>query len=267
MSDKDNPQDVIDSYRKRQERAQRTPVILFVLFAVLVIVGGGLLIFWLTGADTSAISMDMLRADTETPTPTMTVTPSATLPPTATATDTATPPPPTNTPEPTLTATRSGAVIYTVNEGDTFFSIAESFGLDFMVLIEFNKDRLELDPANPILRVGDELLIPAPGTELPTATPLPEGLPKGFKVEYTVLVGDSLAAIALQFNSTVEDILEQNEDLEDANAIFAGQILIIRINLVTPVPTEEGAVVETEEAPASDPGTIATLTPGPTATP
>ena len=252
MSDKDNPQDVIDSYRKRQERAQRTPVILFVLFALLVIVGGGLLIFWLTGADTSAISMDMFKADTETPTPTMTVTPSATLPP-----------PPTNTPEPTLTATRSGAVIYTVNEGDTFFSIAESFGLDFMVLIEFNKDRLELDPANPILRVGDELLIPAPGTELPTATPLPEGLPKGFKVEYTVLVGDSLAAIALQFNSTVEDILEQNEDLEDANAIFAGQILIIRINLVTPVPTEEGAVGETEEAPASDPGTIATLTPTP----
>ena len=141
MSDKDNPQDVIDSYRKRQERAQRTPVILFVLFALLVIVGGGLLIFWLTGADTSAISMDMLKADTETPTPTMTVTPSATLPPTATATDTATPPPPTKTPEPTLTATRSGAVIYTVNEGDTFFSIAESFGLDFMVLIEFNKDR------------------------------------------------------------------------------------------------------------------------------
>jgi len=78
-----------------------------------------------------------------------------------------------------------------------------------------------------------------------------------------LLVGDSLAAIALQFNSTVEDILEQNEDLEDANAIFAGQILIIRINLVTPVPTEEGAAGEAEETPASDPGTIATLTPAP----
>ena len=62
MSDKDNPQDVIDSYRKRQERAQRTHVILFVLFSLLVIFCGGLLIFWLTGADTSAISMDMLKA-------------------------------------------------------------------------------------------------------------------------------------------------------------------------------------------------------------
>ena len=263
MSDKESPQDVIDAYRKRQERAQRTPVILFVLFAVLVIVGGALLIFWLTGADTPAISMDMFKPDTETPTPTLTVTPSPTLPPTATATNTATPAPPTNTPEPTATATRSGAVIYTVNEGDTFFSIAEDFELDFLVLIEFNKERLGLDPADPILRVGDELLIPAPGTELPTPTPLPDGLPRGYKIDYTVQAGDSLAAIAFRFNSTVEDILEQNEDLEDANAIFAGQILIIRVNLVTPVPTEAGAAEGADEQPTSDPGTIATLTPTP----
>ena len=263
MSDKESPQDIIDAYRKRQERAQRTPVVLLILFGVLVIVGGALLIFWLTGADMPAVSMDMFKADTETPTPTMTVTASPTSSPTATATNTATPAPPTNTAEPTATATRSGAVIYTVQEGDTFFSIAEAFDVDFLVLIEFNRERLEIDPANPILRVGDELLIPAPGTELPTATPLPEGLPKGFKIEYTVLAGDSLAAIALKFNSTVEDILEQNEDLEDANAIFAGQVLIIRVNLVTPVPTEVGAAAETESAPASDPGTIATLTPTP----
>ena len=263
MSEKESPQEVIDAYRKQQERAQRTPVVLFVLFAVMVIAGGALLIFWLTGADTPEVSMDIFKADTETPTPTLTVTPSQTPLPTATATNTATPEPPTDTPEPTLTATRSGAVIYTVNEGDTFFSIAEAFDLDFLVLIEFNKERLGLDPANPIIRVGDELLIPAPGTELPTATPLPEGLPKGFKVEYTVQAGDSLAAIALRFNSTVEDILEQNEDLEDANAIYAGQVLIIRVNLVTPVPTEVGADADATDEPSSDPGTIATLTPTP----
>jgi LysM repeat protein len=263
MSDKESPQNVIEAYRKRQERAQRTPVVLFVLFAVLVIVGGALLIFWLTGAETPALSMDIFKADTETPTPTLTVTPSPTLPPTATATITATAEPPTDTPEPTATATRSGAVIYTVKEGDTFFSIAEAFELDFMLLIEFNRERLGLDPANPIIRVGDELLIPAPGTELATPTPLPDGLPRGYKIEYTVQAGDSLAAIAIRFNSTVEDILEQNEDLEDANAIFAGQILIIRVNLVTPVPTEEGSGQATEEEPASDPGSIATLTPTP----
>ena len=263
MSDKDNPQDVIDAYRKRQERAQRTPMIIFGLAIVLLVIGAAAVIFWFTGADTPAISMDMFKPNTETPTPTLTVTPSPTPPPTATATDTATPAPPTDTPEPTLTPTRSGAVIYTVNEGDNLYSIAEAFEVDILVLIEFNRERLGLDPANPIIRVGDELLIPAPGTELPTATPLPEGLPKGFKVEYIVQPGDLLAAIAIKFNSTVEDILEQNEDLEDANAIFVGQLLIIRVNLVTPVPTEVGATGNTDEAPASTPGTIATLTPSP----
>jgi len=260
MSDKDSPQDVINAYRKRQERAQRTPVILFILFGVLVIVGGAFLIFWLTGAETPEISMDMFSRATETPTATLTPTETP-IPPTATPTETATLAPPTDTPTPTLTPTRSGAVIYTVKEGDFLSTIADDFGVDLLVLIEFNRERLGLDPANPIIRVGDELLIPAPGTELPTPTPLPDGLPKGFKVEYTVQPGDSLAAIAIKFNSTVEDILEQNDDLDDANAIFAGQILIIRVNLVTPVPTEESSAED--EQPASTPGTIATLTPAP----
>lgn len=260
MSDKDSPQDVINAYRKRQERAQKTPVVLFVLFAVLVVVGAALLIFWLTGADIPAVSMDFLNRATETPTATLTAT-ATPVPPTLTPTQTATPEPPTDTPEPSLTPTRSGAVIYTVKEGDFLSTIAADFGVDLLVLIEFNRERLGLDPANPIIRVGDELLIPAPGTELPTPTPLPEGLPRGFKVEYTVQPGDSLAAIAIKFNSTVEDILEQNEDLEDANAIFAGQVLIIRVNLVTPVPTEANAPAD--DAPSSDPGTIATLTPSP----
>ncbi len=244
MSDKDSPQDVIEAYRKRQERAQRTPMIVFGVAIILLVVGAAAVIFWITGTDTPVISMDMFKPDTETPTPTATVTPSPTPPPTATATNTATPAPPTDTPEPSPTPTRSGAVIYTVQEGDNLFSIAEAFEVDILVLIEFNRERLGLDPTNPIIRVGDELLIPAPGTDLPTSTPLPEGLPRGFKIEYIVQPGDSLAAIAIQFNSTVEDILEQNEDLEDANAIFVGQVLIIRINLVTPVPTEVARVWE-----------------------
>ncbi|MFN2152099.1 MAG: LysM peptidoglycan-binding domain-containing protein [Anaerolineales bacterium] len=263
MSEKDSPQDVINAYRKRQERAQRTPKLVFGIAAVLLVLGAAVVIFWLTGAETPQISMDMFRRATETPTLTLTAT-ATPVPPTSTPTNTATLAPPTNTPEPTLTPTRSGAVIYTVNEGDNLYSIAEAFEIDVLVLIEFNRERLGLDPANPIIRVGDELLIPAPGTELPTPTPLPEGLPKGFKVEYIVQPGDSLAAIAIKFNSTVEDILDQNEEVEDANDIYAGQTLIIRVNLVTPVPTEEG---NTQEAPASTPGSIATLTPEPSATP
>jgi len=264
MSDKESPQDVINAYRKRQERAQRTPKLIFGVAALLLVLGAAVVIFWLTDADVPEISTDMFSRATDTPTLTLTLTPTP-VPPTATPTNTNTPMPPTNTPEPTLTATRAGAVIYTVKENDNLYTIASTFEVDVLVLIEFNRERLGLDPANPIIRVGDELLIPAPGTELPTATPLPTGLPKGFKVEYIVQAGDTLDAIALKFNSTVEDILEQNEELEDANAIYAGQVLIIRINLVTPVPTQTGTIEA--EQPASTPGAIATLTPEPTATP
>jgi LysM repeat protein len=61
-------------------------------------------------------------------------------------------------------------------------------------------------------------------------------LPKGTTVTYTVQPGDSLAGVAGIFNSTVEDIVELNE-LPDANAIFVGQELQVRVNLVTPTAT------------------------------
>ena len=52
MSEKDSPQDVINAYRKRQERAQRTPKLVFGIAAVLLVLGAAVVIFWLTGAET-----------------------------------------------------------------------------------------------------------------------------------------------------------------------------------------------------------------------
>src|SRR5512147_2805702 len=98
MSYKDSAQNVIESYRKRQSMAQKAPLI-FGLAALLLIVGAGVLIFWLANPGGMP---GFLARSTETPTPT------ATLPPTSTATETplpsetATLPPPTDTPTPTL---------------------------------------------------------------------------------------------------------------------------------------------------------------------
>ena len=118
---------------------------------------------------------------------------------------------------------------------------------------------MEIDPTNPVIRVGDEILIPPPGTERPTPTLLPENIPPGTRIEYSVQPGDTLAAIALKFNTTVEDIIERNEDLdEDANVIYVGQVLEIRVNLVTPAPTQPEA--EATEEPQNTPGTVSTLT-------
>jgi len=260
MAKPESPQEVIDAYRKRQRRSQRTPKLILILASVLLIAGGGIIIFWLTGAETPQINLDAIFAS-KTPTATVTFTPTP-LPPSPTATLTTTPEPPTDTPEPSLTPTRMGPVIYVVEEGDNLYSIAEKFEVDILVLIEANRERLELDPANPIIKVGDEILIPPPGAQLPTATPIPVDMPAGTPIDYTVQPGDSLGAIALLFNSTVEDIIARNEDLEeDPNSLFVGQELVVRVNLVTPVPTAEEAE-DTGEAEVT-PGSVSTLTPTP----
>jgi len=235
MTKQEAPQEVIESYRKSQERSRRAPLV-FAFAAFLLIAGAAVLVFWLTGSDPSSISFSSLFA-TDTPTPTATSTPTQ-VPPTETPTLTPTPLPPSDTPEPTLEPTRSGAVIYIVEEGDSFYTIAEKFEVELGLLIEVNRERLELDPQNPIIKVGDEILVPPPGAELPTPTPFPSDLPPGTYIDYTVQSGDTLQGIALKFNSTVEDIIKRNESLgDDINFIFVGQILRIRVNLVTAVPT------------------------------
>ena len=252
MSEKDSAKEVIESYRKRQNQGWQS-IALFIGTALLIIVGAALLIFWLTGA-----TFDIGQIfPSKTPTPTQTLTPTP-APPTPTVTLTPTEALPTETQAPSPTPTRSGAVIYIAEEDDSFTSIAETFGVDLFTLLVFNEERLNLDLANPMLFVGDEVLIPAPGAEVPTPTPIPPETIPGFRVEYMVRPGDSLGSIANRLRSTVEDILEYNEDLEDPNAIYPGQILIVRVNLVTPVPTEE-----VQETAQKTPGSISTLTPSP----
>lgn len=224
MSEKDSAQNVIDSYRKRQQAAKRAPLILGIA-GLLLIIGAAAIIFWLLGPERPAIALFA----TDTPTPTVTNTPTAL--PTQTNTPTITPTE-TATPTVTLTPTVAGPFTYQVQEGDNLFAIADKFGVDLYLLMTINN----IDPANPVINPGDTLTIPGPDTELPTATPLPTNLPRGTRITYRVQSGDSLAYLALQFNSTVDAIKEAN-DIENENDIFVGQELIIPVNLVTPIPT------------------------------
>lgn len=252
MSDKESAQDVIESYRRRQQAARRTPL-LFGITAVLLIAGAAILIFWLLGSGGPQISFGLFASDTPTPTQTFTPTSTATSSPTPTLTL-----PPTDTPTLEATPTQSGPFIYQVEEGDNLWSIAQEFGVDLLVLITVNN----LDSANPTIRVGDKLIIPASDTQLPTATPLPTNIARGTRIEYRVQLGDSLLAIANQFNSTVDSIKDEN-DIENENEIFPGQVLVILVNIVTPVPTAtvtqtvifqvNGTVVPTAVTPSAAP--------------
>lgn len=244
MSDKESAQDVIDAYRRHQQSARRAPLIIGIA-ALLVIVGAAILVFWLLGPNAPAISLFA----TATPTATETATPTATATVTATPTETATP---TLTPTITETPTPTGPFVYEVVEGDTLWDIATRFNVDLFVLIAING----LDPSNPVIDIGDKLTIPTADTQLPTPTAIPANLRRGTIVEHFVLPGETLAVIAALYNSTIDAIVDENE-LENANDIFAGQKLRVPVNLVTPVPTNT----------PSTPSTLITAPPAATVTP
>ncbi len=262
MSGKDSPQNVIDSYRKRQ---QMMPFLIGGVAVLLVAAGIVILIAWFTGPDTPSLSL--FASDTPTPTNTSTptpVTPTATLTPTETIT---------LTPTPTVTFTPSGPQEYEIKDGDTCWSLAyDKFKVDLDVLLALNNFPAGTCP----ISAGQKILIPAPNQQLPTATPLPTNLAKGTKIQYTVQLGDTMALIATKFNTTVDAILKEN-NLKDANAIQYGQALVVPFGLATRVPTlaptstraatQPGAVVTvpaaTQAAPAATQAIVPTVTPAP----
>jgi len=263
MSEKEeNAQKVIENYRRQQQRAKRAPL-LFGVMAVLLIAGAAFLIFWLLGSGGPKFSLSIFPTKTSTPTETATPTLTATASPVPSVTPTAT-----ETPTITMTPTQSGPFVYQVVEGDNLWSIAQQNKVDLLVLITVNN----LDPANPVIRVGDKLIIPAPDTRLPTTTPLPTDIRRGTKISYTVQLGDSMLAIANQFNSTVESIKKENK-IENENQIYPGQVLIIVVGLVTPVPTKtitptvvlmvNGTVVPTAITRVAPSSAVPSLTPAP----
>lgn len=122
--------------------------------------------------------------------------------------------------------------------------IAVKFNIDLIVLLKMNPG---IDPNT--IKVGDKIIIPAPNTTLDTPTPIPPDW-RG-TIEYRIATGDTLAAIAIQFNSTVQKIMELNT-IENANDIQAGQVIKIPVNIATPVPTAtEGTTYPTLPLPAT----------------
>lgn len=252
---------VISSYRKRRKR--NTPNLIFILAILLVLGGLGVLIYWLFLSPNNPVS-EMLA--TETPTPTLTPTVTATAIPTNTIAVTETP-----TETVTPTPTFASPFNYTVQEGDFLSTISEKFNLGIdgvQKIISLNPyggvtDQgypIGIDPTTLNIVPGQVITIPNPSYELPTAVPVcPSNLPKGTKIDYTVQAGDSMLAIEILCNSLKEEIMKEN-GITDPNQLYAGQILKIPVNLVTPEPTRP----PTSTPITPGPGTLmptATMTP------
>jgi LysM repeat protein len=224
----------IDSYRKR--RKQQLPLILGGAAVLLVVIGIIIVVISLSKGNYTVFT-------TKTPTRTITPSPTNTSTPTVTATI---------TPTPTITSTPTASAIYSyvVKDGDYLTTIIQAQGLAdtqnaLIIIFMLNP---AINPTTGNITVGQTILLPPPNYPLPTSTPLPTGLAPGARITYRILPGDSLNGISAQFNSTVADILLLNKDLlpnGDASIIYPGQLLVVRINLVTPVPTAKPTISPT----------------------
>ena len=232
--------DTISSYRKR--RNQLTPLILGGFAIILVIVGVVIVITSLNGGGLAKLFA------TSTPTPTITPSPTDTPVPTDTPTITLTP---TITPS----ITPSEPENYIVQQGDTLTSIvqAKNLGVNGLILI-YILNPTKIDPSTGFITVGETIILPNPGMQLPTSTPLPTGLAPGSRITYRVMMGDSLGSIASQFNSTVDTITLANKALLSQGTptdLYPGELIIVPIDLVTAVPTTASTSTPTPTATAT----------------
>jgi LysM repeat protein len=215
-NDKGSVTEVISAYRKRQARGERLlPVVWIVV--MLLVVGGGYLIYRLTMPPKET---PLALQSTGTPPLAETVaqnTPTATTPaPTASET-----PGQTEMPLARETPGASDVISYTVQQGDTLAGIAGQFGVGLPTLSALNP---LVTPE--FLNVGDQLSIPAPAGA--SASPTLAAPGSQTILEYQVKAGDTLAAIAANFGSTVDAIVQEN-NLESPDLIFVGQTLRIPV--------------------------------------
>ena len=209
-------------FKEKQERKKKImPWILGSISILMVGIGITLIIIWINGNKSPGLALtDQTPESTHTVSP-PTLTPTMTLIPTETG-----------TPFPSATPTASAPFEYVVKDGDYISTIAESFEIEdvlsILILNNFTYDT--------VLYPGDVILLPDPNYATPTPTPLPDDLVSGTLIEYEILPGDSIQSIAVKFNSTEDAIIEENE-LDDPDTIYPGQILRIPVNIATPVPT------------------------------
>jgi len=135
-------------------------------------------------------------------------------------------PPPTTPPPPPPCAPPN--FLYTVQSGDSLFTIAQRFGTTVPAILALNPQITDPNLIFP----GQRICIPGPTTPPPPPPP-PACPPPNFL--YTVQSGDSLFTIAQRFGTTVPAILALNPQITDPNLIFPGQRICIP-GATTPPP-------------------------------
>lgn len=110
--------------------------------------------------------------------------------------------------------------IYTVVAGDSLGAIAQRFGVSVETLMQLNNIA---DPNT--LMLGQQLKIPG-AAPAPAAATAPTTT--GQTTTYTVVAGDTLAAIARRYGTTIDELVRLN-NIANPNVLSLGQQLIVPV--------------------------------------
>ncbi|MCB8981702.1 MAG: LysM peptidoglycan-binding domain-containing protein [Ardenticatenaceae bacterium] len=109
-----------------------------------------------------------------------------------------------------------GSIVHVVQEGQALWSLAAHYDVALSDLLLFNSL-----PANAIVQPGDQITIRLADGAAPPPTPTPPTM-------HTVLEGQSLWSIAVQYNVKLGDILWLNNMAEDA-VLQPGDLVRVRL--------------------------------------
>ncbi|MCI8348188.1 MAG: LysM peptidoglycan-binding domain-containing protein [Firmicutes bacterium] len=104
--------------------------------------------------------------------------------------------------------------VYTVNEGDTLYSIAEKYDLPVSLLMRVNGID---NPYN--LQIGIRLCIPGTEDQLPQA-------PENCNQTHTVVPGDTLYLIAKKHNIKLDNLMRANPNIDPYNLLIGTELCI-----------------------------------------
>ncbi len=132
--------------------------------------------------------------------------------------------------------------MHEVQSGETLIYIASYYGAAVDEIMEAN----ELDENSArMLLPGQKLLIPSTG---PVGGPAPNAAAPPPQVVHEVKSGETLISIAIDYDTTVEAILDAN-DLDSPDLIYEGQQLLVPLMPPTATPT-----LTPTPTPSSTPG-------------